>query len=230
MTIAFVKANVAPGNFHKGRRWDGPVDQITIHVTEGSRESVIEWFDDPKAEVSAHYMVAKDGSIVQFVDEEDEAFHNGRVDHPTAPLVLQRPGKNPNGWSIGIEHEGDGTRDLTDLQRKASIELIRGICQRHSIPIDRTHIVGHHEVYSLKRCPGEIDVDLLVDQCALDSHPGSPDIPIPRIVWSNFLRDYLVVTRRISDDEWYYVQMKFLVREGVRAGAPLSQFPLAQPK
>lgn len=229
MTLSLVQAKVAPGNFHKGRRWEGPVDQVTIHVTEGSRDSVLEWFDDPAAQVSAHYMVAKDGTIYQFVSEADEAFHNGRVDHPSAPLVVKRPDVNPNSFSIGIEHEGDGTTDLTPTQRKSSIALIRDICERHGIPIDRTHIVGHHEVYSLKSCPGKIDVGTLVRQCALDSHPGSPDIAIPRIVWSQFLNDYLVVTKRASDAEWYYVPMKAL-GPGTKAGAPLSQFPLAQPK
>lgn len=226
MALAIHKAETP--NFHKGRRWEGPVDQITIHVTEGSADSVLEWFGKSQSQVSAHYMVRKNGWIDQFVDEEDEAFHNGRVDHPTAPLVLQRLGQNPNGWSIGIEHEGDGTTDLTDAQRKSSIALIRDICTRHNIPVDRTHIVGHHEVYSLKTCPGKIDVNRLVAQVAMDSHPGSPDIEIPKVVWSNLLQDYLIVTRRVSNDEWYYVPLKSL-GAGSRAGAPLSDFPVAKP-
>lgn len=229
MTLTLHRAKVAPGNFHKGRRWDGPVDQITIHVTEGSRDSVLEWFADPKAVVSAHYMIDKGGMIYQFVDEADEAFHNGRVDKPTAPLVLKRPGVNPNGWSIGIEHEGDGTQDLTPEQRKSSIALCRDICQRHGIPQDRTHIVGHHEVYSIKSCPGKIDVDLLVTQIAGEGHPGSPDIPIPKIVWSQFLNDYLVVTQVNSDTDWTYVPMKALRTAGQKAGTRLSQMPLTVP-
>lgn len=229
MSLTIHQAKVAPGNFHKGRRWDGPVDQITIHVTEGSRDSVLEWFDDPKAQVSAHYMIDKGGMIYQFVAEEDEAFHNGRVDHPTAPLVLKRPGANPNGWSIGIEHEGDGTADLTDEQRKSSIALCRDICQRHGIPQDRTHIVGHHEVYSLKPCPGQINVDRLVMQIAGPGHPGSPDVAIPKIVWSQFLNDYLVVVQENSNTDWQFVPLKSIKSLGQKAGSPLSSMPLTTP-
>ena len=81
-------------------------------------------------------------------------------------LVIDRLPANPNGYSIGIEHEGDGTHELTDLQRAASIALIRDIAARHGIPIDRTHVVGHHEIFAPKTCPGAIDVDALVAEAA----------------------------------------------------------------
>jgi N-acetyl-anhydromuramyl-L-alanine amidase AmpD len=147
-------------NYLKGRTH--PIDMIVIHVTEGDAPSVIEWFNDPAAHVSAHYMVQKDGTVVQFVKEEDTAYHAGRVEGATATLVLDRPGSNPNGYSIGIEHEGDGTQEMTTDQRIGSIELIREIVARHDIPIDRQHIVGHHEIFAPKTCPGGISVDALV--------------------------------------------------------------------
>ena len=152
---------------HSTGRKGHVVDMITIHVTEGNAASVRSWFNARQAEVSAHYMVCVDGTIEQFVDEEDAAWHNGRVANPTAPLVLQRPNVNPNLYSIGIEHEGLGTQPLTELQRVASVELLADICTRRAIPTDRTHIVGHHQVFSRKSCPGVIDVDELVALAAL---------------------------------------------------------------
>jgi N-acetylmuramoyl-L-alanine amidase len=136
-------------------------------VTEGNAASVVSWFNNPEASVSAHYMVRKDGVVEQFVHESDTAWHAGRVDHPTADLVIERLPANPNGYSIGIEHEGNGKEELTDAQRKASIDLIQDICMRRDIPQNRRHIVGHHEIYSKKTCPGAIDVDRLVRElCA----------------------------------------------------------------
>lgn len=182
-----------------------PVDMICIHVTEGNAASVRSWFASPVAKVSAHYLVNVDGTIDQFVAEDDVAWHAGRVDHPTAPLVVARPTVNPNAYSIGVEHEGTGTQPLTAPQRVASVELIRDICRRHSIPIDRTHIVGHHEVYSLKTCPGAIDVNALVLLAAgvgtMDRPPG------PLVVWSAFLHDWLIVTRVVSDRDWSFVKL-----------------------
>jgi N-acetylmuramoyl-L-alanine amidase len=152
-----------PINFQRGRKGAFPADCLVIHVTEGNAPSVRGWFHDPAAQVSAHYMTQKDGTVVQFVAEEDTAWANGRVDHPTAQLVKERVGSNPNWWTISIENEGNGHEELTDLQRTALYELIRDIQSRHSrITTDRTHIVGHHEIYSLKTCPGAISVDRIV--------------------------------------------------------------------
>lgn len=158
-------------NYAAGRHSAFPVDLIVIHVTEGDADSVVAWFNDPAAKVSAHYLVQKDGTVVQFVREEDTAYHAGRVAGATATLVRDRPGANPNGYSIGIEHEGDGTHELTDAQHAASVELMRTIATRWSIPIDRTHIVGHHEIFAPKSCPGAIDVDALVHDAVIEEVP-----------------------------------------------------------
>ena len=157
--------DILPINFQKGRKGPFPPDCIVIHVTEGDAHSVRAWFKDPAANVSAHYMVTKTGEVVHFVHEYDTAWANGRVDHPTAALVLERATINPNWWTISIEHEGDGTHELTDPQRAASLALMRDIQTRHHrITFDRRHILGHREIYSLKTCPGAIDVDRLVEE------------------------------------------------------------------
>lgn len=156
-------------NYAGGRRSAYGIDLVVVHVTEGSADAVVSWFNNPAAQVSAHYMVRQDGVVVQFVDEADTAWHAGRVYQPTAPLVLERVPANPNGYSVGVEHEGDGTHELTEAQRAASVALIRGICVRHGIPMTRTHIVGHREIFAKKTCPGAIDVDRLVREIAEDS-------------------------------------------------------------
>lgn len=150
-------------NYQKGRKGAFSVDRIVVHVTQGSAASVRAWFKNPAAQASTHYMVTRVGEIVQFVREEDTAWGNGRVDHPTAQVVKDRVGSNPNWWTISIEHEGTGRFDLTDAQRKASLWLMRDIKKRHHrITFDRQHILRHHEIFSLKTCPGAIDVDRLV--------------------------------------------------------------------
>jgi N-acetylmuramoyl-L-alanine amidase CwlA len=214
-------------NFSRGVVKPRAVDQITIHVTEGSAASVRSWFNNPEAKASAHYQVTRAGGIEQFVDEDDIAWHNGRVFEPRAPLVLERPGVNPNLFSIGIEHEGTGRDELTDAQRIASQWLIRDIASRRRIPITRRHVVGHHEVFAKKTCPGVINVDRLVRESA-----GELADPFaPRVVWSEHLGQYLIVTQTVSDHDWSFVrfdQVKTLPAS--RAGAPLSQLPSTRPR
>jgi N-acetyl-anhydromuramyl-L-alanine amidase AmpD len=224
MTLTITRRS-AGDNFHAGRAGT-TIDMIVIHVTEGNRSSVRDWFGNDGSDVSAHYQVCTDGTIDQFVDENDTAFHAGRVLNPTAPLVLARPGVNPNLYAIGIEHEGDGRHELAPKQRAASLELQLDICRRRpAIALSRRHIVGHHEVFAAKTCPGAIDVDRLVAELQSIAPSASRPVP-PLVVWSEFANDWLVVTRVVSDSEWYFTPLS-AVRRGTitRAQTPLSAMP-----
>lgn len=150
-----------PGNFRKGRVGNPRIELIVIHVIEGTLAAADAWFNDPAAEVSAHYAIGLNREIHQYVKEEDTAFHAGRVNGATAALVRLYQA-NPNYYSIGIEHEGTATSEWPDTMYEDSARLVAEIAKRHGIPLDRTHIVGHREIYALKSCPGRGDVDRIV--------------------------------------------------------------------
>lgn len=219
-------------NFAPGREGPHAVDMIVVHVTEGDAGATVSWFQDPSSRVSAHYFVLTTGQVIQFVDENDTAWHAGRVQAPTAPLVLARPGVNPNAYSIGIEHEGDGKHELTDAQRIASTALIADICKRRHIPIDRTHIVGHHEIFSGKTCPGAISVTRLVAGAReVADRPAPRAGDYPRVVWSPYLNDWLHVTQYVSDAEWYYrTASELSLVKGHPAATKLTAMPLHPPE
>lgn len=227
--------DLIPRNFKPGRKSPYPIDAIWIHVMEGTMIGTHQHFRDPEAVASAHYGIGRDGSIEQYVDEADTAWHAGRVSDPTAPLVIERLPANPNGYSIGIEHEGSGKDEMTPEQRESSAWLIWDIHERRGVPIDRRHIIGHHESYRPKSCPGKIDVGALVAFVKAGGFTPAPVIVAeggapgaPRVVWSPSLRDYLIVTNVVSDAEWYFVPWKS-VRDwpaGQRkAGSNLSEMP-----
>ena len=134
-----------PGNFTKGRT--ARVDRIVIHVADGTYGGTLSWFADPKCNTSAHYTVATDGRVGQSVQEGDTGWHSGLWEM--------------NCRSVGIEHEGQPSRGAwtpSAAQLAASAELVAGICQRHGIPADRAHIIGHYEVNpgraARANCPG----------------------------------------------------------------------------
>ena len=127
--IEFVPA--ARSNYAVGRTM--AITQIIIHETGGTWISAINWFQNPRSRVSAHYLVkAWGGGIVQFVAEGDTAFQ-ARVANP---------------YSIGIEHEFDPRHAVwhTDAQYRSSALLVCAIARRYGIPADRAHIIGHNEV------------------------------------------------------------------------------------
>ena len=163
-------------NFTKGRADQRP-EIIVIHIEKepsfGSKEAIYSEFLG--TEKSSQYCVNKDGTILQFVNEADTAWANGRVDKPTAKKVLSKLGINPNLFSISIEHEvlGPEPKGINELQYQTSTKLIQEICERWKIPLDREHIIGHREIYSLKTCPGNIDISRLISL----AHPFKPIIP-----------------------------------------------------
>jgi N-acetylmuramoyl-L-alanine amidase len=136
-------------------------DAIAIHIAEGMKPSVVNEFSDPASQKSSHFLVCRDGSVTQFVNTGKVAFCTGNIDNPINELALTRM-LNPNSWSFGIEHEGFSSGDITEAQYQATASLCKFLHDKWGVPLDRTHIFGHREVYSLKTCPGKINVDRIV--------------------------------------------------------------------
>jgi len=157
--------SVLSPNFTQGRRTYRP-EAIVIHIMEGTIKGTDSWFRSPLSQVSAHYGIGVSGEVHKYVEEADTAWHAGRVHDPTWPMIKKTSDGmyvNPNYYTIGIEHEGNEESEWTEAMYNSSSTLIRELCQRWSIPADRLHIIGHHEIYSLKSCPGfKVDMDKLV--------------------------------------------------------------------
>ncbi len=115
------------------------INEIVIHVAEGSYSSTIGWFENRVAQASAHYVVSRNGGVAQCVRDEDIAWHAGWW--------------NTNKHSIGIEHAGyvNSPGWFTRRMYHASARLSAWCCKWHWIPVDRTHIIGHYQVPG---CPG----------------------------------------------------------------------------
>ncbi|MFN9708761.1 MAG: 1,6-anhydro-N-acetylmuramyl-L-alanine amidase AmpD [Burkholderiales bacterium] len=94
-------------------------------------------------QVSAHFLIRRDGFIVQFVSCDHRAWHAGQSNW--------RGRNNCNDFSIGIELEGLEGLSFEKPQYKALLRLIRSI--RRHYPI--AHIVGHeHIAPDRKQDPG----------------------------------------------------------------------------
>lgn len=125
---------------------------IVLHVMDGTLAGTDSWFATTESQVSSHYGIGLKGEIHQYVEEENTAWANGRVDKPS--FKLYKPNINPNLYTISIEHEGKDLSMVQEAQINASVELICTIASKWKIPIDRDHIIGHYQIYSLKpNCP-----------------------------------------------------------------------------
>src|SRR4030081_3246377 len=79
-------------NYSAGR--PGGISWIVLHTMVGTVASANARFQNPNQQASAHYGIGLDGSLFQWVDESDTAWHAG-------DFVV-------NQASIGIEHEDGG--------------------------------------------------------------------------------------------------------------------------
>lgn len=166
---------------------------IVIHISGGTDKSMENWFHTPGSEASAHYGVdLQTGDIYQYVEEENKAWHAGRVNNPT--FRLYKPGINPNLYTIGIENEGYDLKNASQTQLNALYELIIDICTRYAISIDRDHIIGHYQIDSINRyyCPStdHTVVDKIVNAIkAKIEEPVCLKVPKSKVeIINNFLK------------------------------------------
>jgi N-acetylmuramoyl-L-alanine amidase len=118
-----------------------PVDVLVLHYTElPLRDSLDILRDDARPlRVSAHYVLAEEGTVYRLVPEERVAWHAGRSHWRGRDLL--------NGTSIGIEIvnlHGD-RHDYPPTQITALITLCHEIIARHPA-IAARNVVGHSDI------------------------------------------------------------------------------------
>lgn len=84
--------------------------------------------------VSAHFLIRRDGELVQFVACDRRAWHAG--------ASVWRGRERCNDFSIGIELEGNDQRRFMPVQYLVLAALAERICRRYPI----ADIVGHSDI------------------------------------------------------------------------------------
>jgi len=92
-------------------RWVGKADSyrcVVNHVMQGYTKYLVTLAStspntEDKLRVSAHFTIDRAGTVRQYVELGDFAWHAGRVRNPSTPFY---DGTNPNRYTVGIEWEG----------------------------------------------------------------------------------------------------------------------------
>lgn len=119
------------------RSREGTIDTVVVHSTvintmAGTQRAFL---DDKVRRVSAHYVVDRDGTTVQMVDERFTAWHAG---------VSELEGRTGvNDFSVGVElvNLNDGKDPYPEAQVQALVRIIKDLRTRWDIPDER--IVSH---------------------------------------------------------------------------------------
>lgn len=138
-----------------GVRGPNAISLVVIHAAEGTYDGTVATFKNPTSRVSAHFVIGRDGQIVNMVALENAAWHAMHY---------------PNIISIGIEHQdrylvgGQLTRGcmqdpnwFTLPQLQASANLVAQLMKKFSIPLYK--VIGHNDPYLRQfgnnhSCPG----------------------------------------------------------------------------
>lgn len=120
-----------------GARRDGLTPGlIVIHFTAmASAEAALERLCSPEHEVSCHYLIGRDGTLWQMVDEDQRAWHAGAGDWGGRGDV--------NSRSIGIELDNTGRTPFPMPQMDVLVALVADIRTRWGIATEG--VLGHSD-------------------------------------------------------------------------------------
>lgn len=116
---------------------------VIIHFTaQDSVQQTIRTFTIKSTEVSAHYVVGKDGKVYHMVNDYLRSNHAG--------LGKWGSVTDMNSISLGIEVDNNGSEPFTDAQIKSLLQLLAQLKKAYNIPT--ANFIGHQD-FAPKRKP-----------------------------------------------------------------------------
>ncbi len=109
---------------------------IIHHTAQDSLAQTIKTFTITKTQVSAHYVIANDGRVVQMVNDYLRAWHGGNA--------IWGKNSDINSASIGIELDNNGIQPFSDPQIISLLALLTKLKKDYNIPAQ--NIIGHADI------------------------------------------------------------------------------------
>lgn len=109
---------------------------ILHHTSQNSIAQTIRTFQVEHAKVSAHYVIGRDGQLVQMLNDYDRGWHAGKSKWGTITDL--------NSVSIGIELDNNGREPFPEEQINTLLILLDTLKSKYTIP--QTNFIGHADV------------------------------------------------------------------------------------
>lgn len=109
---------------------------IIHHTAQDSTEVTLNTFTITRTQVSAHYVIGKDGKIFHMLNDYYRAWHGG----------IGKWGNDTdlNSTSLGIELDNNGFEPFSDLQIASLIQLLEVLKEKYNIPA--ANFIGHSDI------------------------------------------------------------------------------------
>lgn len=135
-----------PKSRHFAERTE-PIQFLVIHSFDESMEEMIQRLDE--LEISTHYLIDNDGTVVQLVPDNKVAWHAGKS--------YWKGVTGLNAYSIGIELQSSsaGQKPFPDKQIQSFQKLAQKLMQKYNIPSE--NVVGHSDIAPMRKVdPGKM--------------------------------------------------------------------------
>lgn len=109
---------------------------IIHHTAQNSCTQTLKTFTLPRTQVSAHYVICKDGTVYQMLNDYLRAWHAGLSKWGNVTDI--------NSSSIGIELDNNGFEPFTELQIQNLLVVLDTLKKRHNIPVG--NFIGHADI------------------------------------------------------------------------------------
>ncbi len=109
---------------------------IIHHTAQNSCDQTLKTFTLPRTQVSAHYVICKDGTIHHMLNDYLRAWHAGNSRWGNVTDI--------NSSSIGIEIDNNGFEVFTAQQINSLLILLGVLKKNHSIPA--ANFIGHSDI------------------------------------------------------------------------------------
>jgi N-acetylmuramoyl-L-alanine amidase len=109
---------------------------VIHHTAQDSLQQTLRTFTLSKTQVSAHYVISDDGTVVQMLNDYLRAWHGGNASW----------GKNTdiNSASIGIELDNNGFEPFSEAQINSLVALLTRLKKDYNIPTN--NIIAHSDI------------------------------------------------------------------------------------
>ena len=109
---------------------------VIHHTAQNSCEQTLKTFTLPRTQVSAHYVICKDGTVHHMLNDLLRAHHAGVSKWGNASDI--------NSSSIGIEIDNNGYESFTDAQMNTLFTLLQRLKNAYNIPVG--NFIGHADI------------------------------------------------------------------------------------
>jgi N-acetylmuramoyl-L-alanine amidase len=109
---------------------------IIHHTAQKSTEQTLKTFTLPRTQVSAHYVIGRDGAVYQMLHDLLRAWHGGAAKWGNLTDI--------NSASIGIELDNNGLETFSETQISSLLNVLTKLKKSHGIPA--ANFIGHSDI------------------------------------------------------------------------------------